>query len=251
VSLPVRRAAEVRDVPGGVAVVEPRLRHSRDDNRLLLTSPVAAGTVEEAASGVGADAGWPHLAATLCWPGADGVARELAARGWDTAELVLMARGAAPAAGGERAEVVAQHEIHPLWDRAWRRLLRGRVPDGELEEVVGQLIGREERNDRVLVVTDVAVREEGRVVAAGRLRVDGATAAVDSVFTDPGSRGRGSARAVLARILGLAADAGCDLVVLEAVADDWPRHWYARAGFQVIGSIWDVWRRRATPGPGR
>jgi hypothetical protein len=70
VSVPVRRAAEVRDVPGGVAVLEPRLRHSGDDNRLLLTSPVGAGTVERTASVVGAEAGWPHVAAALCWSGA-------------------------------------------------------------------------------------------------------------------------------------------------------------------------------------
>jgi GNAT superfamily N-acetyltransferase len=121
-------------------------------------------------------------------------------------------------------------------------MLRGQVPDGELDEVVGQLVGREERNDRVLAVADVGVREDGAVVATGQLRVDGATAAVESVLTDPAFRRRGSARAVLARCLTLAADAGCDLVVLEAVADDWPRHWYARAGFATVGSLWDAWR---------
>ena len=70
------------------------------------------------------------------------------------------------------------------------------------------------------------------MVASGQLRVDGATAAVDSVLTDPAARGRGHADAVLARALDLAAGAGCDLVVLEAAADDWPRHWYARRGFE-------------------
>jgi hypothetical protein len=42
--------------------------------------------------------------------------------------------------------------------------------------------------------------------------------------------------------VGLAAAAGCDLVVLEAVADDWPRNWYARRGFEVVGSVWEVLR---------
>ena len=103
---------------------------------------------------------------------------------------------------------------------------------------MAQLIGREELNDRVVAVSDVVVREAGRVVAAGQLRVDGATAAVDSVLTDPAVRGRGHGDAVLARCLTLAAEAGCDLVVLEAAADDWPRHWYARRGFEVAGSVW-------------
>src|SRR3954454_18184762 len=35
-SVPVRRAAAVRDVPGGVSVSDPRFPRSRDDNRLLL-----------------------------------------------------------------------------------------------------------------------------------------------------------------------------------------------------------------------
>jgi GNAT superfamily N-acetyltransferase len=116
--------------------------------------------------------------------------------------------------------------------------------------VVGQLVGREHRNDAVLAVTDVVVREGGRVVAAGQLRIDGGTAVVDSVLTDPAFRGRGHAGAVLARILDLAAGAGCDLVVLEAAAPDWPRDWYGRHGFDVVGSIWNA---RAAPlsGTGR
>jgi uncharacterized protein (DUF952 family)/GNAT superfamily N-acetyltransferase len=234
-SVAVRRAAEVRDVPGGVAVRDDRFPRSRDDNRLLLSSPVDADEIEKVAAAVAGDAGWPARAATLRFPGADHVARELARRGWSAEELVLMGRPAAPVPGGERAEVVPQEEVHPLWERSWRELLgAGR------DDVVAELVGREFRNDAVLAVTDVVVREEGRVVAAGQLRVDGGTAAVDSVLTDRAARGRGHAGAVLARILTLAAEAGCDLVVLEAAGDDWPRHWYARAGFTELGSTWDV-----------
>ncbi|HYO35405.1 MAG TPA: DUF952 domain-containing protein, partial [Geodermatophilus sp.] len=54
----VRRAAQVRDVPGGVAVLDPRFPHSRDHNRLLLDGPVDAATVERATVG----AGLPHPA---------------------------------------------------------------------------------------------------------------------------------------------------------------------------------------------
>src|SRR3712207_9452949 len=60
--------------------------------------------------------------------------------------------------------------------------------------------------------------------------------------------GRGHADAVLARLLGLAAEAGCDLVVLEADAGDWPHHWYTRRGFAVVGTTWEV-ARRPRPGP--
>ena len=234
-SLPIRRAVGVGDVPGGVAVLDPDHVHSHDNNRLLLTSPVDADRVEDAADEVAGNAGWPHRAVALLWPDSAGVAAELSRRGWNTEELLLMARPAAPTPGGDRAEVVDQREVHEFWARSWRRELPAR-PDRE--RVIADLVGREHLNDRVVVVTDLVVRDGGRVVASGQLRVDGATAAVDSVLTDPDFRGRGSAGAILARALDLAAAAGCDLVVLEAAGDDWPRHWYARRGFEVVGSVW-------------
>ncbi|SNR95112.1 Uncharacterized conserved protein, DUF952 family [Geodermatophilus saharensis] len=233
-SVRTRRAAEVRDVPGGVAVLDPRFPHSYDDNRVVLGEPVDADTVARAVSG----AGLAHPVATLTWPGAGDVAGRLAGSGWQAEELLVMARRPTPGLpGAERAEVVDQREVHPLWEASWRRSLAG-VPD--LDEVVAQLVGREARTGRVVAVHDVVVRADGRVVAAGQLRVDGATAAVESVMTDPAARGRGYADAVLARSLELAAGAGCDLVVLEADAADWPRHWYARRGFAVVGSVWET-----------
>ncbi|SOD92917.1 GNAT family N-acetyltransferase [Blastococcus haudaquaticus] len=239
-SLPVRRAVGTGDVPGGVAVLDPDFPHSRDNNRLVLTEPVDAGTVEATAADVGGNAGWPNLTAALLWPGAGDVAAELGARGWEVEELLLMARGAGSLPGGERAEVAPQHQVHDLWDRSWRSDLPGTATD--LDRVVTQLIGREQLNDRVVAVRDVVVREAGRVVAAGQVRIDGATAAVESVMTDPTARGRGHGDAVLARCLDLATAADCDLVVLEAAADDWPREWYARRGFGTVGRTWSVSR---------
>ena len=119
----------------------------------------------------------------------------------------------------------------------------------DLDEVVGQLVGREHRNDRVVRVADLAVRTgDGTVVAAGQLRVDGATAAVEVVLTDPAARGHGCADAVLARALAEAARAGCDLVVLDAAALDWPREWHARRGSSVVDRSWDVARPAAQAG---
>ncbi len=238
-SMPVRRAVGVGDVPGGVAVLDPDVPASHDNNRLLLTTPVDAASVAASAEEVGGNAGWPHRAALLAWPEAGPVAAELARAGWGVEELVLMARSPAdppPAATG-RVEAVPQTEVHDLWDRSWRRDLAGL---DRLDAAVAQLIARERLNDRVVAVTDLVVREQGRVVAAAQLRVDGATAAVESVMTDPDARGRGYGDALLTRALELAAGAGCDLVVLEAVADDWPRHWYARRGFTEVGRTWSV-----------
>ncbi|RBY96731.1 GNAT family N-acetyltransferase [Blastococcus sp. TF02-8] len=236
-SLPVRRAVGVGDVPGGVAVLDPDHVRSQDNNRLVLTAPVDATTVDASAEEVGGNAGWPHRAAWLAWPGAAVTAAGLRHLGWRTDELVLMARtGPAPEGDADRVEVVAQAEGHDFWAASWREGLAHLGRD--LDRVVADLVGRERLNDDVMAVTDLVVREAGRVVAAAQLRVDGATAAVESVLTAPAARGRGYADALLTRALRLAADAGCDLVVLEAAADDWPRHWYARRGFTEVGRTW-------------
>jgi GNAT superfamily N-acetyltransferase len=170
------------------------------------------------------------------------VAADLGAQGWDVEELVLMARSPSPPLGAaaDRVERVAQVEVHELWDRSWRRELP--VPPDRLDAVVEQLVRRERLDDLVVAVTDLVVREDDVVVAAAQLRVDGATAALESVMTHPAHRGRGHADALLARALELAGAAGCDLVVLEAAADDWPRHWYARRGFAEVGRTWAVTR---------
>ena len=242
-SLPVRRAVGVGDVPGGVAVLDPDFAHSRDNNRLVLTSPVDAATIEAAAAEVAGNAGWPHQAAALLWPGAADVAAELARRGWETEELLAdgprgrpAARGRA-GAGGRRAR-----GPRPLGPVVAARPPRGRPAAGP-DRGPADRPGAPQRPGPRRAPTWWSGRAAD-VVAAAQLRVDGATAAVESVMTDPAARGRGHGDAVLARALALAAEAGCDLVVLEAAADDWPRHWYARRGFEAVGTSWFVGRPR-------
>lgn len=241
VSLRTRRAARVLDVPGGVAVVDEAFPHSRDDNRLLLSGPVTADDVEAGAAEAAATAGWHTRAATLLHPDTAPVAAELARRGWQVTATVVMACWAPFRTGpGGPAIVVPQVDVHPLWERSWRAALGPTEPD--LDAVVGQLVGREHRNDRVVRVVDVAVRAGRDVVAAAQLRLDGATASLESVLTDPSARRRGYGDALLDRALEIAGSAGCDLVVLDAAADDWPRHWYGRRGFEVVGTTFDAVR---------
>ncbi|MEI4272732.1 GNAT family N-acetyltransferase [Klenkia sp. LSe6-5] len=248
-SLPLRRALAsgepVQRRAAGWAVGSPDHPVSGEDNRLLLPAPV--GTAQ-----VLADAGplVPGAAAavTWCWPGADDaaarLAHDLAGAGWRITADRVMSRSVPPATGAApdggvpdgAAEVVDQTDVHPLWAEAWR----GLIPDDPA--AVRQLVDREHRTARAVGVIDVGVRDRGRVVAAGQLRTDGATAAVEAVLTDPAYRGRGLGDAVLARLLVEAARAGCDLAVLAADPSDWPRHWYARRGFDDVGVV-----RSATP----
>lgn len=241
-SLAVRRALvggePVRETPLGIAVGSPGHPASRDDNALLVTTSATPAAVRTAATPLVAEA---TPAMVLLGPRSAPEIDDLAADGWTLTENRVLARPASePVTWGGRgagaAEVVGQSDVHPLWEAGWVKALGG------ASEVVAQLIDREQRNDRAVRVTDVAVREQEIVLAAGQLRIDGATACVEAVQTLPAAQGRGLADTVLARLLELAADAGCDLVVLEAVADDWPRHWYARRGFADVGAVWHAHR---------
>jgi N-acetylglutamate synthase-like GNAT family acetyltransferase len=87
------------------------------------------------------------------------------------------------------------------------------------------------------------VRADGRVVASAALTIDGGTALLNGLTTEPASRGRGHGDAVLRTAVAVAAEAGCDLVVLDTLAHDWPQHWFARRGFADVTRGWTAHRR--------
>ena len=219
--------------PGGVAVLDPDYALSRDNNRLLLTAPVDAD--DRRADGGRRSAGTPagRTAPRRWLAGRRRVAAELGRRGWEVEELLLMARPAgpgpdgAPRRGGRPAR--GARVLGPL-------LAAGRLTDGRDLDERGRPAGRPRAPQRPGRGGHRRRRPRGGP-GRGRpaqLRVDGATAAVDSVLTDPEARGRGLRATPCWRGSSTSRhEAGCDLVVLEAAADDWPRHWYARRGFEV------------------
>ena len=130
-----------------------------------------------------------------------------------------------------RVELVDLAAVRPLWNADWRRA-------GLPEAAVAQLSDRYALEERVADLRYLAVRFGGAVVAAAVLKIDGATAGLDAVGTDPAHRGRGHGDALVTDALALAAAAGCDVVGLDASIDDWPRNWYARRGFAETSRSW-------------
>lgn len=131
-------------------------------------------------------------------------------------------------------EAVTTEVMARLWAPAWRREVPG-IPDSSVDD----LIRREPVNDAHVQVVDLAVLDADRVpMASAQLRVDGATAEITAVMTDPAHRGRGLATAVVLDAVRRAREAGCDVIWLHAVADDWPRRWYERLGFEDVGVRW-------------
>jgi ribosomal protein S18 acetylase RimI-like enzyme len=83
------------------------------------------------------------------------------------------------------------------------------------------------------------VRVDGEVVAGAQLMVLDGVAQVEDVVTLIAHRGQGFARAaVLAAIRAARAD-GVDLVYLGADDEDWPKHLYAKLGFDEAGRSFD------------
>ncbi|WP_338074534.1 GNAT family N-acetyltransferase [Kineosphaera limosa] len=227
-SLSQRRAAVVRHLDAGFAVLDPRVRHSHEHNCLWLSGACTAPEIGELAEAC--LTGCEHRRVVLDQaPPAD--------LEWEVEEARLMVRRLdAPAVRGADVDVVpvTTEVIARLWGPQWRAGL----PDAD-DEVIDQLIAREPLADAHVRVVDLAVLDDGGTpISSAQLRIDGATAALEAVMTDPRHHGQRLAGAVVAEAIDRARRAGCDLLVLEASADDWPRHWYARLGFQDVGTRW-------------
>jgi GNAT superfamily N-acetyltransferase len=148
--------------------------------------------------------------------------------------LVLGLDAPTPPPGGADVVAVTSEVMAGLWRPSWHRDLPGIA-----EDAVDDLVRREAFADAHCRIVDLAVLGDGGVPVAGtQLRIDGASAAVEAVMTEPGARGRGLAGSLVAEAVRRARAAGCDLVLLLAAADDWPRRWYERLGFVDVGARW-------------
>jgi GNAT superfamily N-acetyltransferase len=83
------------------------------------------------------------------------------------------------------------------------------------------------------------VRVDGDVVAGAQLIVLDDVAQVEDVVTLTAHRGRGFARAAVLAAVRAARDSGANLVFLGADDEDWPKHMYAKLGFDEAGRSFD------------
>ena len=232
-SLAQRRAVAVVPVTGGFAALDPRFPMSYEHNAVWIAGAADPATLIADAERVGAKQAKLDDEPT---------ARGLAQRGWSVEDQRLMVYAGPPlpaSAVGEPAVIPVAHDVAALlWERSWQRDL----PDPD-PETIRQLIAREPLADAILRIVNLAVLgPDGAPVASTQLRIDGATAAIEAVMTDPDHRGGGLARALLHDAVARAQAAGCDVIFLAAAADDWPRSWYARFGFADVGARYEATR---------
>ncbi|MCO1656844.1 GNAT family N-acetyltransferase [Pseudonocardia sp. S2-4] len=142
-----------------------------------------------------------------------------------------------PVPGAGWAEQVARVRLTSFWAANWRR-----THPGITAPEIAQLAARYSAEEPVVDLRYLAVFARFVPVAACVLKIDGGTALIDAVATDPAHRRRGHGDALLRTARALAAAAGCDLLVLQAEADGWPRQWYARRGFTEVTRSWEATR---------
>jgi GNAT superfamily N-acetyltransferase len=159
-------------------------------------------------------------------------------RGWRIARLVVMTHhGAAPAADVPHTAETSADTLAPLWAQGIRS-----GPVGRDEETVRQLVSAQLQRRAAVAVRYFASLDEGEIAAYCELFSDGRTAQIESVMTLPRFRRQGHGRAVIERALGEAHRSGHDLVFLLADDEDWPKHLYAKLGFEPAGRVWDFVR---------
>jgi len=233
-ALAQRRAVAVLPVRGGVAVLEPRFPASYEHNALWIDGPTDAATVAAEATRVLGGAQLAHRRSVLYDPA---TASALASQGWRVQELRLMVWDGTAVAGRSPDVVPVAHDtISRIWERSWQRDLSD-LDAGTLR----QLVDREPLADAVLRILNLAVLDgQGEPIASAQLRIDGATAAIEAVMTEPAHQRSGWARALVLHAVAQARATGCDVVFLTAAADDWPRHWYARLGFTEVGARYEA-----------
>jgi hypothetical protein len=155
--------------------------------------------------------------------------------GWDVAQNLMMVDSGADHAesGGPGVEAEPSPRLDELLAEVHRENFYGDDP-----EAVEQLRELDRRSARRLD-GKAFVAPAGDPGALAELRQLGGVGEIDFVQTLEARRGEGLARAVMHTVLA-ASRAANELTFLEADAEDWPHGWYARLGFEVVGSDWEL-----------
>ena len=242
-----RGGTVVEPGPGAWVLLTPEWPRSYANNGLLLRSdPGPEAVIAWGETHLGG-AGLPHRHVFALCDLSQATRDALTGAGYSLEAEHVMARpvaaGPLPSPEGVRVETVERDEVVALHERLWREEW---MPEAD-DETVRQLTGRRATYDRSGEMVTLLVRDPitAEAVATTDVCVAGWAAEVDGVATLTSHRGRGYGDAMLAAAIALAADRRCEFVALTAMADDWPREWYARRRFEIVGPAWSSSRHPA------
>jgi hypothetical protein len=228
--------------PAGAVLLTPSLPRVWVLNRLIvIREPDAEGTLEAEAlaaeaSRLVAGKGERHVRITVH---DDTLGARLAPRftalGWSAErDLVMVDSGSRDADGAAGLVAVASDAD------AGRMMARIRAdhPYGDSPDAVEQLAAYDRRCWEAFDGRLFLAPAEEPVAAAELRRLDG-IGEIAMVETIRAGRRSGLGTAVV--LAALAASRGVDeMTFLQADADDWPRDWYERLGFETVGAVWEL-----------
>ena len=205
--------------PLGMAIRDSRFPRRQDSNYLL---------VDRAARGSDIAVELHRLGLPVATVADDALLVDEAGVDIQHRGLVMVHRGPVPTAKREAVQV-GREALEPL--------RRGRIlnqPWGS-PEVADQLLGARVALEQRVTVRYLASLEGDRVAAGTDLYLGPPDAQIEDVSTEPELLNRGHGTAVVVAAIAAAYEAGADFVFLVADAEDWPRKWYARLGFEPVG----------------
>ncbi len=174
------------------------------------------------------------------------VAAGLALAGYGGDRLVVMAlrRPADRPVPPDTASEVDLAALRPALEIVLRR-----EPWATTEAIVRELADFRGELHRHAGARFFCARVGEEIAAMCELYMRGSIAQIEDVNTLEEFRNRGLGRAVVRHAADVAIAGGADLVFLHALDDDWPKHLYAKLGFDAVGYVWSFVRPpTASPG---
>ena len=222
----------------GVAYLDEEYRQRYFSNFLLADKRLddaSAAALIEAGERILGGAGYEHRLIILRDERrAERIAAAFQALGFSTSREVTMTHRRDPDRDADLpVEEVPFAVVRSLIQEMYRE-------DPDLPEDIALLFAEQHgKYERVAGARFFAARVDGRLAGNCELYQEGDDAHVDHVGTLKQFRGRGVARSVILRAVQAARETGARHVFIVTDEDDWPRHLYARLGFDQIGRTWE------------
>lgn len=235
-------ASQRLDLPFAVCVIADDLPSVHDLNLMTVTAQVPPAVLLRSIERLATTVGWRHRRIEVESAAvADRLRAPLTEAGYTEERFVTMALTGSPppmvACDGRASRPTAIVDVDEQIELA--RAVTAQEPWAHSDALVDQMVERERRLARVA---------RGRVVVAPpRAPVSrcllleepgGGLVEIDAVSTLVDHRGQRWSDAVMRRAIEAAREHDPEHVVLVADDADWPRTWYGRLGFRVIGRSW-------------